>query len=136
MTSNELTYLKLEEDRRANRAKEGENYRHNLATEGLESGKLGLEGQKLAESARHNQAVELETYRSDRAQENLSGIANSIKSFEADTNRYNADTKRYEADIKEGEYEERQRHNQIGEQLEAAGTIGNVLTSLVRAFIA
>lgn len=58
MTANQVNYLRLREDRRHNVVSEGETGRHNVATESIQRGQLGLGFQNLAELARHNTAQE------------------------------------------------------------------------------
>lgn len=65
MTSNQLTLGKLREDIRHNKATEaygyatlGETKRHNIQSEGIEHGKIGLGYSQLGEAQRHNIATE------------------------------------------------------------------------------
>lgn len=63
MTANQLAYWRLEEDKRANRAKEGETHRSNLANE--------------KEANRSNVAREKEANRSNVAKEGIESTRNS-----------------------------------------------------------
>jgi len=124
MTQNQIAYLKVREDARANKAKEAENYRHDTATE--------------RENETHNRNVEGETYRANRAQENLSGLANSIKSFEASTNRQNADTRQRESSIKAQELQLAQQRYRtdlinkgIDQNIEREKTFAGAATNLI-----
>jgi hypothetical protein len=96
MTQNQINYWKLQEEKRANLAKEGlthqqnaETQRHNVATEGISKDTLSetyrhnymqevIGNVQALETQRHNQAVEGETVRSNRANEGLKGQTNQI----------------------------------------------------------
>lgn len=54
MTANQVNYLRAREDRRHNLVSEGETGRHNVATESIQRGQLGLGFSNLAELTRHN----------------------------------------------------------------------------------
>lgn len=87
MTRNQIEYLKLQEEQRANKAKERENNRSNVARE-VETNRSNLENEKvnlinsttrageLAETVRSNKAREYETHRSNVAGEAIKIAAN------------------------------------------------------------
>ena len=85
MTTLGLEYLKHQENKRANLAKEAELNRHNIRTEGTDRANVDVKYAMLDETARANQAKEAETHRSNIEQEKLKGLQtlNSISSAAA-----------------------------------------------------
>lgn len=134
MTRNQLTFLELQETKRANQAREVETHRANVASERLTSlrdtGTLALRDRELAESVRSHYAQEglqsrtiAETERSNKAREAENYRANVAR--EAETYRSNV-----------AREQENRRHNVASEgigymqasaaQTQAAAAMGNV----------
>lgn len=106
MTQNQINYWNLKESQRHNYISETETNRHNVATEGIDLGKLN-------ETVRHNKVSEGQTDRSL-----------GIESGKLDeTKRHNLQTER-QADvnlgIQAGSLQETKRHNQASEALTGA----------------
>ena len=76
MTSNQLKYAELQEQKRSNLVKESETHRSNVANEAIGWGNVGAQYASINESNRHNQAGETETQRHN-------------EEVEAETNRHN-----------------------------------------------
>lgn len=122
MTRNQIEFWKNEEQKRSNRAQEGETARHNVVTEQetrrhnvttegeterSNRAREGIDLSKLAETSRHNKVTEGETTRHNVATENLD------LSKLAETTRHNRQTEYLTgADIGE-----RARHNMASEAL-------------------
>lgn len=58
MTANQINFLRVQEDRRSHLASESEARRHNLASEDIGRGQIGLGYSQLSETARHNTVSE------------------------------------------------------------------------------
>jgi hypothetical protein len=98
MTTNQIAYWRLQEDKRANAAREAETYRSNVAREG-ETNRSNLVNEEVkvatqAENVRHNQMTELlasrtakETERSNKAREVEANRHNVVSE---DTDKVNA----------------------------------------------
>lgn len=54
MTTNQINYWKLQEDKRHNQASESETARHNVVTERQKNSDIDISRASLAENARHN----------------------------------------------------------------------------------
>lgn len=88
MTQNQINYQSLLENTRANKAREGETNRANLAQEELKR-------RELIEANRHNLVSEGETHRSNVARESEANRSNLAKELE--TNRHNLATENISA---------------------------------------
>ena len=92
MTTNQINYWKLEEDKRHNKASEGETARHNVVTERQKDRDIDISRASLAETARHNVVNEQlnqvqyeENARHNRQQEQASFIQANAAASQANS---------------------------------------------------
>lgn len=121
MTGNQIAYWKYAEDARHNAETESQGRinlaevkRHNLASEGLESRRIGLGYAQLAETKRANQAREL--LQSNELAETTR--INTVKAVE--TERSNKAKEEETERSNKAKEEETKRHNESMENIEAA----------------
>lgn len=116
MTTNQLAYWKLQEDKRANLAKEQELNRSNVAREN--------------ETKRSNLVGESERERSNRRNEEIASAGNVLnyaanKMRNDEQVRHNTETEKQAA----GELRERKRSNRANEKIAQMGTLAKVASS-------
>lgn len=119
MTTNQINYWNLQENKRHNVVTEGETNRHNVATE-TETNRHNLATEavdlgKLNESIRHNQRTE-QISAATLAETNRHNVVS-----EGEANRHNVQTERLDSvdlNIKQDQLGETQRHNQQTESVD------------------
>lgn len=145
MTSNQIAYAKLQEERRHNykeedlsrdsneiaAAKVGVDWKNaNTNLLNAEANRMNAEsnrmnatvrGQELYETVRHNYAVEAESARHNVSQENV----NLLQAYESQRANQASEALRYQQNT------ESQRHNEAAEQLEGAGQRASILGGLI-----
>lgn len=116
MTTNQLAYWKLQEDKRANLAKEQELKRSNVARED--------------ETKRSNLATESERMRSNRMNETISSTGN-VLNYAANKMRNDEQVRHNKATEKQAvsELRERKRSNRANEKIAQTGTMAKVVST-------
>lgn len=130
MTHNQINYWTLRETQRANRSKELETNRHNLATEDQSRQEL-VEASRSnrareAETVRHNVASESETYRHNAATE--AQEANDLLE-RSRSNRAQESLKRTENLIKQQSVNESVRSNMANEVIGRSNAASNLISA-------